>query len=510
MYSRIRTATVCGIDSIPIMVEVDMSPGLPMFDMVGNISNQVREGRERVRTALHSIGILMPAKRITINLSPAKVRKDSTIFDVPIAVALMVSLGLVSEELVKDILFIGELNLSGDLLPVSGVLPIVSDAVSNGITHFVLPAANYDEATLVEGAKVFPFDTLSDLFIFLQEGTMDCIASSKTKMQRIKEPLLDFSEVNGQQFLRRAAEIAAAGMHNLLFIGPPGAGKTMIAERMPSIMPKLTQSERLEISKIYSVRGLLDENLELIQNRPFRNPHHTVTKVGMIGGGSELLPGEISLAHTGVLFLDEMTEFDKETLELLRQPLEDKRIIINRNSGTAVYPADFLLLGAMNPCNCGYYPNMQLCRCSAASRKRYYEKISQPLIDRIDLFVHAEALSYQDLISEKKNESSKEIAKRVNECLEIQKKRFDGTGIIHNSQIPSYLIDKYCSIEKNDQEYMKEVFDQHHLTGRSYHKILRVARTIADLSFSSEIKHEHLVEALFYRNPDEFLGRVDE
>ncbi len=505
MYSKIQTAALVGIGTIPVTVEVDMSPGLPVFDMVGNISNQVREGKERIRTALHNLGILMPAKRITINLSPASVRKDSAAFDVPISICIMCALGMIDKNEANTYLFAGELNLSGELLPVNGILPIVSDGMSRGIKKYIVPAANVREARLVEGAQVFGFSTLSDLFLYFQ-GNEYIDPPEGEKIAKPKATRPDFCEVNGQLFLRRAAEISAAGMHNLLLIGPPGAGKTMIAERMPSILPPLSQEERLEISKIYSIKGLLQEEEGLLRERPFRSPHHTISRVGMTGGGPALTPGEISLAHTGVLFLDEMTEFDKDTLEILRQPLEDKKINITRFNGSVEYPTDFLLLGAMNPCNCGYYPDMQRCRCTPNMRKRYYDKLSQPLIDRIDLFVRAEPLCFSDLNCNQQNENSKTIRKRVNHCHEIQLKRYEQESFYHNSQIPASKITKYCALEETDLRYMESIFETHKLTGRTYHKILRVARTIADLEGTDAILHHHLVEAVCFRNPDEFTA----
>lgn len=505
MYSKIQTAALVGIGTIPVTVEVDMSPGLPVFDMVGNISNQVREGKERIRTALHNLGILMPAKRITINLSPASVRKDSAAFDIPISVCIMCALGMIDMETANEYLFAGELNLSGELLPVNGILPIVSDGMDRGIKKFIVPYENIREARLVEGAIVYGFRTLNDLFLFFQgneyiEPDLEQVGSKKEHAQA------DFKEVNGQLFLRRAAEIAAAGMHNLLLIGPPGAGKTMIAERMPSILPPLSAGERLEISKIYSIKGLLKDEAGLLQERPFRSPHHTISRVGMTGGGVNLLPGEISLAHTGVLFLDEMTEFDKDTLEILRQPLEDRKINITRFNGNVEYPSDFLLLGAMNPCNCGYYPDMQRCRCTPTMRKRYYDKLSQPLIDRIDLFVRAEPLLFTDLNSHNQNEDSMTIRERVNRCHEIQLKRYQKEAFYHNSQIPASKIMKYCTLLDEDMQYMESIFEKHKLTGRTYHKILRVARTIADLDGKEQILHNHLAEAVCFRNPDEFTS----
>ena len=544
MYSTIKTAVLEGIHTHPIQVEVDISNGMPSFDMVGHLSPEVREGKERVRTALHSLGILLPAKRITINLSPANIKKSGTGFDLPIAIAILLSLGLITEDVCKETLFIGELSLNGCILPVKGILPVVSDGMEQGIRKFIISKENEKEALLVQSAEVFAFSNLQELLDYLNGTPYE--KNQYNIVETELETKMDFSDVNGQQFLKRACEIAASGMHNILLVGPPrtgkgnsgvpdqrrpgdgcpfererhpkgghhghrrhdplrdfppGAGKTMISERMSTILPPLTEEECLELSKIYSVCGLLGQG-RLIRQRPFRSPHHTITKVGLSGGGAIPKPGEISLAHNGVLFLDELPEFQKNTLEILRQPLEDHQIHLVRSGGEATYPANFLLLASMNPCNCGYYPDMQRCRCTPSGLRRYFERISQPLIDRIDICVEAQALSYKELTGKGKGESSLDIQRRVRACYEIQCERFQKEAFTHNSQIPAARLEEYCWLGEKESRYMETMYEKMSLTGRTYHKILRVARTIADMEQEKDIKLKHLNEAICYRSID--------
>ena len=511
MYSTIKTAIIQGIHTKPLQVEVDISNGMPNFEMVGHLSPEVREGKERIRTALHNIGVILPAKRITINLSPANLKKNGTGFDLPIAVAILQSLGVVTQQMCEGKLFVGELGLNGQILPIHGVLPIVSDGMESGISEFIIPKENEVEARLVKEANIYAFENLKELIDFLN-GKPYVTDIPNIIEETMLEKAKDFSEVCGQTFLKRACEVAAAGMHNMLIIGAPGAGKTMISERISTILPPLTEKEQLELSKIYSVCGLLDNKKGLIKERPFRSPHHTITQAGLTGGGAIPKPGEISLAHNGVLFLDELPEFQKSVMEILRQPLEEHQIRLVRSLNSITYPANFLLLAAMNPCNCGYYPDMQKCRCSEGSLRRYFDKISQPLLDRIDLCVEAPTLSFEEI--SKKNitkvESSKDIQKRVLACHEIQCERYRNETFSHNSHIPSSLLEEYCYLGKQEQEYMEQVYNKMELTARVYHKILRVARTLADLEQRKEIKIKHLTEAICYRNVDKkFWGGVD-
>lgn len=510
MYSTIKTAILEGIHTQTIQVEVDISSGMPVFDMVGHLSPEVREGKERIRTALHSIGVILPAKRITINLSPAHIRKSGTGFDLPIAIAILQSLGVITAEACEGKIFVGELSLNGQILPVNGVLPIVSDGVENGFMEFVVPKGNDEEGRLVKEAKVYAFSHLQELLDFLNGKPYEI--SPINIEETLFEIEKDFQDVCGQKFLKRACEVAASGMHNMLLIGAPGAGKTMVSERLATILPPLTQKEQLELSKIYSVCGLLGQNHALIKNRPFRAPHHTITVAGLTGGGAIPKPGEISLAHNGVLFLDELPEFQKSTMEILRQPMEEHQVHLVRAKGSVTYPANFLLLAAMNPCNCGYYPDRSKCRCSDGSLRRYFDKVSQPLLDRIDICVEAPTLSYEELTKkETKGESSKEIQSRVLVCHQIQCERFKGEDFSHNSQIPTVRLEEFCWLGEKEARYMENIYKKRSLTARTYHKILRVARTIADLDGAQTIGVSHLTEAVCYRNVEQkFWGGVEE
>ena len=509
MYSTVRTSMLCGIHAIPVQVEVDISTGLPAFEMVGYLSSEVREAKERVRTALHNCGVSLPAKRITINLSPGNIRKTGTGFDLPIAVALLYAIGVLEEEDNSNRVFVGELNLNGQVLPVNGILPVVSDGFcEENKNEFVIPMDNLAEGKLVQDAKVYGFSSLESVICYLRDGRKE--QPKETSFVEEGKAKVDFAEVNGQPFLRRAAEVAASGMHNLLMVGPPGAGKTMISERLATILPPLTEEEKLELSKIYSVCGMLNNHNALLQQRPFRSPHHTVTRAGITGGGAVPRPGEISLAHHGVLFLDELTDFDKATLEILRQPLEERQIHLTRALTSVCYPADFLLLASMNPCNCGYYPDMQKCRCTPQSRKRYFQRISQPLIDRIDICVEAPPLTYGELTGRSVNEASSTIRARVERCQKIQLERYEKEPFHHNSEIPASKMKIYCALGEKQQKYMENIYESMALTGRTYHKILRVARTLADMDGEEMIRLEHLSEAICYRSINEkYWGREE-
>lgn len=508
MYSIVTTAIVQGIRSVPVYVEADVSDGMPIFEMVGFLSSEVKESKERVRTALRNSGYMLPAKRITINFIPANIRKTGSGFDLPIALSILCAMGIVPEEELQNFFVIGEISLKGEIRPVNGILPMVSEACEKGMKRCIVPFENAREAGLVAGVEVCAVKNLNEVIAILNgEPYRFEEKCDRRVMSGGTEHVPDFAEINGQHVLKRACETAVSGMHNLLMIGPPGAGKTMAAMRIPTILPPLKPSEQLELSKIYSVCGLFSNRESLMDVRPFRCPHHTITPQGLAGGGAIPRPGEISLAHKGVLFLDELPEFKKDTLEILRQPMEDKVARLVRLNGNFEYPSDFMLVAAMNPCKCGYYPDMQKCRCNAAGIERYINRISQPLLDRIDICVATMQIPFEELNGVAKEETSEQIRARVMEVHERMQYRFRNEKFSFNSQIPASKIKEYCRLNDKQETYMEQTYKKLNLTARAYHKILKVARTLADMDHSEGIGMKHLNEAICYRNIDKQLWR---
>ncbi len=499
MLARIRSFGVKGIGGYEVTVECYVTNGLPSFDVVGLPDAAVKEARERVRAAAKSNGFHLPASRITVNLAPADTKKAGTVYDLPIFLGLLAAQGSISQP-GQDKAFFGELSLGGELRPVSGALPMALEAVRCGVKELFVPADNADEAAYADGVSVYPVGNVAELVAHLR-GECGIAPAVPGELEHIEHTYPDFADVKGQDNVKRAMEIAAAGGHNILLVGLPGAGKSMMSKRLPGILPDMTKEEMLECTEIYSVAGLTGKRNPIISTRQFRSPHHTVSAAAMAGGGTTPRPGEISLAHNSVLFLDELPEFRKDVLEVLRQPLEDGEVTVSRVAGSVTYPANFMLVCAMNPCKCGWYGHSR-CKCSPNEVRAYHNRISGPLLDRIDIIVEAPALEYEELKSRTPSESSAEIKKRVNAARDAQQKRFAGTEVHKNADMDTKALNRFCALDADCEALMHRAFDSMGLTARSYDRILRVARTIADLDGSECIGASHIAEAIQYRSFD--------
>jgi len=500
MLARVYSCAVIGLEGVVVEVEVDTSEGLPAVIIVGLPDAAVQESRERVQSAIKNAGLYFPRKRLTVNLAPASVRKEGPAYDLPIALGALIASEQLPPECIEDALVIGELSLDGSVRHVRGVLPMAALARQQGFKRIYTPAVDALEAALIPDLEVLPVSSLTALFAHLM-GALPIQPQATIQPEEL--PVFvqtDFSEIKGQEHVKRALEVAAAGGHNVLLVGSPGAGKTLLARSIPSILPRMTIDEALDVTRIYSVADQLPPDVPLIRNRPFRSPHHTISHAGLVGGGNQPHPGEISLAHRGVLFLDELPEFGMRVLEVLRQPIEDKVVTISRAQGTLTFPANFMMIGAMNPCPCGYYGDpVKQCTCSNTIVTKYQKRISGPLLDRIDIHIEVPRVDYEKLSDQRLGEPSERIRQRVEAARQLQRERFQQDELACNADMRPAEVRKFCSLDESGRSLMKSAMNQLQLTARAYHRVLKLARTIADLAGSETIAPQHLAEALQYR-----------